>query len=289
MRVRAFSSIGVVVVGLVPAFIGGTVFAVVYGLIFLIAYRELTQLLRVAGSPISWAGYPLIALGAALPLWLEGRGWFQLLMGLSLIVPAGIALCLPLVSGRMDELTASVCAVFYLILPTFALVSIRMTDGTITAGWLTRWTESWSPGWAAHPRGLAWLLTALLITWLSDTGAYMTGRSFGKRPLAPHISPKKTVEGAIGGLIAAAITAIICVLAFGLGLNPGVAALLGIGLSLIGIAGDLTESLIKRQSGVKDSGNLIPGHGGMLDRIDALVFVGIATWVALPVLERLSS
>lgn len=289
MRVRAFSSIGVVIVGLVPAFIGGAVFAALYALIFLIAYRELTQLLRVARSPISWAGYPLIAFGAALPLWLDEVGWFQLLVALSFILPAIIALCLPLLPGRLDELTASVAAVFYLVLPTFALVSIRMTDGTITAGWLTHWTERWSPGWSAHPRGLAWFLTALLVTWLSDTGAYMTGRSFGKRPLAPHISPKKTVEGAIGGLITAAITAVICVLAFGLGLNPGYAILLGVVLSIIGVAGDLTESLIKRQSGVKDSGHLIPGHGGMLDRIDALVFVGTTTWVALPLLERLSS
>lgn len=288
MRVRAFSSIGVVIVGLVPAFIGGVVFAAIYALIFLIAYRELTQLLRVATSPIAWAGYPLIVLGAALPLSLENRGWFQLLVTLSFILPAVIALCLPLLPGRLNELTASVTAVLYLVLPAFALVSIRMTGGTVSADWLIHWTRDWSPGWSAHPRGLAWFLTALLVTWLSDTGAYMTGRSFGKRPLAPHISPKKTIEGAVGGLIAAAITAVICGLAFGLGLNPAYAVLLGIVLSVVGVAGDLTESLIKRQSGVKDSAHLIPGHGGMLDRVDALVFVGVTTWVALPVLERLS-
>lgn len=289
MRTRALSSIGVVLVGLLPAFVGGVVFAAVYGLLLLIAYRELTRILCVADSAIAWSGYPLISLGVALPLWLTGSGWFQLLMGLTLLLPITIALCLPLVSGRLNELTASIFAAFYLVLPAFAFVSIRMSNGRVSAGWLTRWADGWALGWAGHPRGLGWFLTALLVTWLSDTGAYLVGRSLGRHPLAPRVSPKKTVEGAIGSLIAAAITAAVCVSAFGLGLHPFVAALLGIVLAAAGIAGDLTESLIKRQAGVKDSGHLIPGHGGMLDRVDALLFVGVTTWIALPVLEHLSS
>lgn len=288
MRVRAISSIGVVIVGLVPAFIGGIVFAAINALILLVAYRELTQLLHIADSIIAWTGYPLIAFGAAIPLWLNDPGWFYLLMGLALFLPVVVALSLPLVPGRLAALTATIGAVFYLVLPAVALVSVRMTHGEVSAGWLARWSRSWSPGWAGHPRGLGWFLTALLVTWLSDTGAYLAGRSLGRRPLAPHISPKKTIEGAIGGLTAAAITAMICVSAFGLGLNLGIAALLGIVLAVIGIVGDLAESFIKRQVGVKDSGNVIPGHGGMLDRVDALIFVIVATWVALPVLERLA-
>lgn len=288
MRTRAISSIGVVLVGLVPAFIGGVVFAAIYGLILLAAYHELSRLLCIGTSPISRAGYPLIVLGVALPLWLTGRGWFPLLMGLTLLLPVLVALRLPLVPGRLGELTATLSAAFYLVLPAFALVTIRMAGGSVSAGWLTRWAGDWAPGWSGHPRGLAWFLLALLVTWLSDTGAYLVGRTFGRHHLAPHISPKKTVEGAIGGLAAAAITAMICVSAFGLGLHLALAAALGVGLAIIGIAGDLAESLIKRQAGVKDSGNLIPGHGGMLDRIDAFVFVSVATWIALPVLERLA-
>lgn len=288
MRTRALSSIGVVLVGLVPAFVGGVVFAVVYGLILLIAFHELTRLLCVSASPIAIAGYPLIVFGVAIPLWLTDRGWFPLLMGLTLFLPVAIALSLPLVPGRLAELSAVIAAALYLVLPAFALVSIRMTPGDVSSGWLSRLAEGWAPGWAGHPRGLAWFLTALLVTWLSDTGAYLVGRSLGRHHLAPHISPNKTVEGALGGLAAAAITAAICVAAFGLGLAPLVAAALGIGLAIIGIGGDLAESLIKRQAGVKDSGSLIPGHGGMLDRIDAFVFVSIATWISLPMLEHLA-
>lgn len=288
MRTRALSSIGVVLVGLVPAFVGGAVFAAIYGLILLIAYRELTRLLCVPASPVARAGYPLIVLGVALPLWLTDRGWFPLLMGLTLFLPVAIALSLPLVPGRLAELSAALAASLYLVLPSFALVSIRTTPGDVSSGWLSRLATDWSPGWAGHPRGLAWFLTALLITWLSDTGAFLVGRSFGRHRLAPHISPKKTIEGALGGLAAAAITAIICISAFGLGLNPLLAAALGVVLAIIGVGGDLAESLIKRQAGVKDSGTLIPGHGGMLDRIDAFVFVSIATWIALPVLEHMA-
>lgn len=288
MRTRALSSIGVVVVGLVPAFVGGVAFAAVFGLILLVAYRELTGLLCLTDSVTAWAGYPLIVLGVAIPLWSHERGWLPLLMGLTLFLPVSVALSQSLLPGRLNELTGTIFAALYLVLPAFAFVSIRTTPGTVSAGWFARWADAWSPGWAGHPRGLGWFLTALLVTWLSDTGAYLVGRSLGKHALAPHISPRKTIEGAVGGLAAAAITAAVCVSAFGLGLNPMIAALLGIVLALLGIAGDLTESLIKRQAGVKDSGNLIPGHGGMLDRIDALVFVTVATWIALPVLEHLA-
>lgn len=287
MRTRALSSVGVVLVGLLPAFIGGIVFAVVHAFILLIAYRELTRLLCVSASPIARAGYPLIVLGVAFPLWLPNKGWFPLLMGLTLLLPAIIALSLPLVPGRLPELSAVIAASFYLVLPAFALVSIRMAHGNVSSGWLTRLADGWSLGWAGHPRGLAWFLTAILITWLSDTGAYLVGRSLGTHHLAPHISPKKTFEGAIGGLVAAGITAALCVWAFGLGLNLLLAALLGVLLAVIGIAGDLEESFIKRQAGVKDSGNLIPGHGGMLDRIDAFIFISVAMWIALPLLEQL--
>jgi phosphatidate cytidylyltransferase len=110
------------------------------------------------------------------------------------------------------------------------------------------------------------------VTWLSDTGAYLVGRSFGKRKLIPLVSPNKTWEGLIGGLVAATITGILCAWLFGLDINLLLAAAVGLIIAVVGVIGDLTESLIKRQAGVKDSGTLIPGHGGMLDRLDALLF-----------------
>lgn len=123
-----------------------------------------------------------------------------------------------------------------------------------------------------------WGVEALLIPFLtvviSDSAQYYGGRTMGRRPLAPAISPKKTVEGAITGIVAAAIaTPLLGAWAFpGKPVVPLV--VLGVILAAIGICGDLFESLLKRSAGVKDASGLIPGHGGMLDRIDSLLFAG---------------
>lgn len=123
----------------------------------------------------------------------------------------------------------------------------------------------------------AWVLLAMVLAWLSDTFAYFTGRKFGKTKLAPRISPKKTVEGAMGGLLGS--------LAGGVGMSLFIPALplldaaaLAIIAGIAGQAGDLFESVLKRSAGVKDSGGILPGHGGILDRTDALMFTASATW-----------
>jgi len=120
--------------------------------------------------------------------------------------------------------------------------------------------------------GVAWIYCACAITWLQDTGAYFVGRRFGRHKLAPILSPKKTWEGAVGGMVAAILTGIGCVLLLGLPITLLQGALLGVIGGIVGPLGDLSESLIKRQVGLKDAGNLIPGHGGLLDRVDSLLF-----------------
>jgi phosphatidate cytidylyltransferase len=120
--------------------------------------------------------------------------------------------------------------------------------------------------------GVAWIYCVFAITWLQDTAAYFVGRSFGRHKLAPILSPKKTWEGAAGGLIGAILTGIGCVLLLGLPITLLQGALLGVVGGIAGPLGDLSESLIKRQVGLKDAGNLIPGHGGILDRIDSVLF-----------------
>ena len=126
---------------------------------------------------------------------------------------------------------------------------------------------------AVHARS-GWRVTLLLLATvvISDSAQYYTGRAFGRRPLAPVISPKKTVEGELGGVVIAALFMSIAgpfVLA---GEPPLRLALLGLAVAAVGICGDLFESSLKRHAGVKDSAALIPGHGGVLDRIDALLF-----------------
>ncbi|MDH3653249.1 MAG: phosphatidate cytidylyltransferase [Myxococcales bacterium] len=123
----------------------------------------------------------------------------------------------------------------------------------------------------------AWVLLTMVLAWGSDTSAYFVGRKFGKTKLAPRISPKKTLEGSAGGLAASVVGAVI--MSFFLpGLGPIDAIALGILAGAAGQAGDLLISVLKRSSGVKDSGGILPGHGGILDRADALAFTAPATW-----------
>ena len=125
----------------------------------------------------------------------------------------------------------------------------------------------------ALPDGANWILIATAITASSDSGAYFAGKQFGKRKLCPNISPNKTVEGAIGGLLCALVFSIGFAMVLLPSCNYGKLALVTVILTCIGIAGDLTESIIKRGTGTKDSGRCLAGHGGILDRVDSLLFV----------------
>jgi phosphatidate cytidylyltransferase len=121
----------------------------------------------------------------------------------------------------------------------------------------------------AAPR---WILFFLLVVWLGDTGAYYVGRAFGKHKLAPLISPKKTVEGAVGGLLGNVLAALVGKKMFLPGTSLVSLLVLGGVMGVVSQLGDLAESALKRGAGVKDSSNLLPGHGGMLDRIDGILF-----------------
>lgn len=128
--------------------------------------------------------------------------------------------------------------------------------------------------WLRHDPllGFRSVLFVVLIVWGSDIGAYMVGRLVGGKLLAPAISPGKTWSGAVGGLLAAVLAGLACAASFdAVGLPVGRTALVAAGLSVVSQAGDLLESWIKRRFGVKDSGRLIPGHGGLLDRLDGLL------------------
>ena len=120
------------------------------------------------------------------------------------------------------------------------------------------------------PGGLEHVLWLLVVVWATDIGAYFAGRSIGGPKLAPRISPGKTWAGLLGGMAGAALCAGLLALAFGAGFM--LAASVGAGIAVVSQLGDLFESALKRRAGVKDSGHLIPGHGGLLDRIDGLVF-----------------
>ncbi len=134
--------------------------------------------------------------------------------------------------------------------------------------------------------GPAMLLFVMVLIWAADSGAYFTGRRYGKHKLAPQVSPGKTIEGVAGGLFAAALFSVIGAISFDLPVLGGISfVLLSVIVVLLSVIGDLFESLFKRRAGVKDSGQLLPGHGGVLDRIDSLTAAAPIFALALAVFE----
>jgi phosphatidate cytidylyltransferase len=144
-------------------------------------------------------------------------------------------------------------------------------------------TTSWTGGPAEE--GLwperRWILVLLAGVWSFDTGAYLVGRAIGRRPFLPWISPKKTLEGVLGGL---AVATLVVAIVLGIsGSSPLEALVLGPLLGIVAQSGDLAESLLKRAAGAKDSGTLLPGHGGILDRVDSILFAApvLVAWVTI--------
>ena len=146
------------------------------------------------------------------------------------------------------------------------------TGGMLAHGLFLRHLPPQPNPWA----GTVLVFAPVLLTWANDTFAYFVGRRFGKRKLIPRVSPGKTVEGALGAILGTVLVAIgyaqILHVAAGYQLSLGGAVLLGILIAVAAQIGDLAESLLKRDAGVKDSGTLFPGHGGALDRLDSLLF-----------------
>jgi phosphatidate cytidylyltransferase len=238
--------------------------------LLVLAFVEYARLAAASGLPIPAAPAGIATVIASLGM-ATALPSDQILKEVAPAVPVSVdaallvgfvtlaALTLTTWRGERDAVGRAAAAVFpmlYLGLPIGAMVLIR----------------------ALHGREALFLL--MLTVMVSDTAQYYTGRAFGRRLLAPAISPKKTIEGAVGGFVVG--TAFFAVV--GAWWLPSMPAALRVGLGLalvaLGIAGDLFESMLKRSAGVKDSSAIIPGHGGILDRIDALLFAAPLFYVA---------
>jgi phosphatidate cytidylyltransferase len=283
VRQRTVSSIGVVLVGLVPAILGGMTFVIAFMGLFILAFTELAAMMKVNSAAFRYLGGGLILLAGFLPVVQSDNDGLPLLLAALVMLPLVVAI---FTRGQtvMDLWSRSSAASLYLAVPAFAAVSIRQLEGESSA-WLVELDGVFFSGGSDTSLGLGWFLLVLFVTWLSDTGAYLVGKNVGRRKLLPRVSPNKTVEGAIGGLGFSALTGLLCSWLFKLEVQPWLAIVLGIVLGAAGMLGDLAESAIKRQLGVKDSGTLIPGHGGVLDRIDALLFALVTAWLIIPILS----
>ncbi len=185
------------------------------------------------------------------------------------------------------ELSTSLLAAFMII--TFIRMVLQHEHREGFAAWAWTLVGALYVGWfLSHIvalRGLElggeWVLLALLVTFASDSAAYLVGSRWGRTNLAPSISPHKTWEGAVAGVVVGAVVAALLGWPFDLPLDYLSLALLGLAVSILGQFGDLAESVFKRNMGAKDSGTTIPGHGGFLDRMDSVLFAGVAVYYAV--------
>jgi phosphatidate cytidylyltransferase len=247
-------AIAVGVVWFAPA----AVFFAVAEILLVLAFVEYAALAAGCGLPVptTASGVATVAasVGVTSAFWVGDQIMSNAIALDAVLLSAFVvlaALSLSTWRGGRDALGLAAAAVFpmlYLGMPIGAMVALRSL------------------------RGREVLFLLLLTVMVSDTAQYYTGRVLGRRLLAPSISPKKTIEGAAGGFVFGALVMAVVGEWWIPGIPLALRALLGVAVVALGIAGDLFESMLKRGAGVKDSSTLIPGHGGVLDRIDALLF-----------------
>lgn len=235
---------------------GGLFFLLLVDLIILLGLREFYILMKAKGYR------PFEALGYFCALAISGYAWRQgvavpLILTGSLILIMIREVFRSEISRALGHMAVTVFGIMYIGWLGSHLVMLRQLPAAVGVD---------------DGIGARLVFFAALLTWATDTSAYLFGVALGRHKLIPRISPNKTVEGAIGGLVGAAFAGWICTRTFTPFLTPLAGILIGAVVGVVGQLGDLVESLIKRDVGIKDSAELIPGHGGALDRFDSLLF-----------------
>ena len=252
-------------IAVAAAWFGDAALATLLSVVAAVAAWELCRMVRAVGvAPVDElaigiaAVLPLLAHGVRLSVLNPTAAWFAVCM---LVIMTVTIFRRGVNAHPFGSAAASLFVAFY-------------TGGTLSFAYALRY-DNYAIGRASQ---CLVLLLPVLLTWSSDTGAYFVGRLFGRTKLMPSVSPAKTIEGALGGV---ALSVIMCWLFVRhllvphaqLGLSPFGMMLFGVSIAVAAQLGDLFESLLKREAGVKDSSGLLPGHGGFLDRVDSLMFV----------------
>ena len=255
---------------LVFVWFGGWIaFAAIALIVVLGAFEFHSMMLHAGYYPLIWISFALsilLLLSAMIP---EYRLLIiEISVGSALLISFLCILCRKQLHGGMVDWALTLAISIYLGWPMSCLLLLRGYE-----------PSTFRPGqWLVLPAGVLWLLVVLLGVWVFDGAAFFSGRYFGRHKLAPMISPAKTWEGVAGGLVLS-ITACLVLTIVPLHVPWYFAVVLGVFIGGAATLGDLAESLIKRQTHVKDSGQIMPGHGGMLDRIDSILFAAIVVYI----------
>ena len=253
------------------AFVGTAIVVVISCLEFYL------MLLHIGQRPLIW-----MSLGLSILFLISAMLPQQRLLILDIGIAASILLSFPSffwrekLEGALVDWALTLAIAFYIGWPMSLLLWLRGFEPAVF--------RPASGGWLYLPPELWWLMTIFLGVWLFDGAAFFTGRYLGRHKLAPLISPGKTWEGVIGGLVACIVTCLVTTIP--LGVPWYLSMLLAILIGGAATFGDLSESLIKRQTHVKDSGQIMPGHGGMLDRIDSILFAIVVVYIFAQFIAR---
>jgi len=260
MKAGILPRVAVILVGVPCLYLitlrGGLFFLILVDLIILLGLREFYVLMRAKGyQPFEALGY-FCALAISWYAWRQGVGVPLILTG-SLLLIMVRELFRQDMSKSLAHIAVTIFGIMYIGWMGSHLVMLRQLPVALGVD---------------DNIGARLVFFAALLTWANDTGAYLFGVAIGRHKLIPRISPNKTVEGAVGGLLVAGFCGWLCSKGLTPFLTPLAATVVGLAIGVTAQLGDLVESMIKRDAGIKDSAELIPGHGGVLDRFDSLLF-----------------
>jgi CDP-diglyceride synthetase len=242
-------------------YLGGPYIAFLVAVLSLLALWEFMKIGEHMGTPTWTKQMTALTVVWLITMFIGNREWMCSVLVFSLLLALGrLALGYPKTS--LTETTYNLLAFLYTVVLLSHLYLLRQLSGGLELTFLT-----------------------FFLVWATDTGAYLIGKGFGRHPLAPQVSPKKTVEGSLGGIVLSVVVAMVYWSFFGK-VSWFIYLLLAVIVGISAQIGDLFESALKRSAGVKDSGTLIPGHGGILDRFDSLIFAIPLVYYGVTLLVR---